>query len=93
MWNTDNGMYRVDGGARLYQTHPWVLGVRPDGTAFGVLFDSFCKAELVTNSDKIEFKTEGAPFRTYIIDRESPQAVLKGLAELTGTISMPPGGR
>lgn len=90
MWNTDNGMYRVDGGARLYQTHPWVLGVRPDGTAFGVLFDSFCKAELVTNSDKIEFKTEGAPFRTYIIDRESPQAVLKGLAELTGTISMPP---
>lgn len=37
-----------------------------------------------------EFNTEGAPFRTYIIDRESPQAVLKGLAELTGTISMPP---
>ena len=29
MWNTDNGMYRVDGGSRLYQTHPWVLGVRP----------------------------------------------------------------
>ncbi len=90
MWNTDNGMYRVDGGSRLYQTHPWVLGVRPDGTAFGVLFDSFWKAELITNSDKIEFNTEGAPFRTYIINRESPQAVLKGLAELTGTISMPP---
>lgn len=90
MWNTDNGMYRVDNGARLYQTHPWVLGVRLDGTAFGVLFDSFWKAELITNSDKIEFNTEGAPFRTYIIDRESPQAVLKGLSELTGTISMPP---
>ena len=43
MWNTDNGMYRVDGGTRLYQTHPWVLGVRPDGTAFGVLFDAFVK--------------------------------------------------
>lgn len=90
MWNTDNGMYRIDGGSRLYQTHPWVLGVRTDGTAFGVLFDSFWKAELITNSDKIEFNTEGAPFRVYIIDRESPQAVLKGLAELTGTISMPP---
>lgn len=90
MWNTDNGLYRVDDGTRLYQTHPWVLGVRPDGTAFGVLFDSFWKAELITNSDKIEFKTEGAPFRTYIIDRESPQEVLKGLAELTGTIGMPP---
>lgn len=90
MWNTDNGMYRVDNGTRLYQTHPWVLGVRPDGTAFGVLFDSFWKAKLITNSDRIEFKTEGFPFRTYVIDRESPQAVLKGLAELTGTISMPP---
>ena len=43
MWNTDNGMYRVDGGSRLYQTHPWVLGVRPDGTAFGVLFDNYFK--------------------------------------------------
>lgn len=90
MWNTDNGMYCVDGGSRLYQTHPWVLGVRPDGTAFGILFDSFWKAELITNSNKIEFNTEGAPFRTYIIDRGSPQEVLKGLAELTGTISMPP---
>ena len=90
LWNTDNGMYRVDGGSRLYQTHPWVLGVRPDGTAFGVLFDSFWKAELITNSDKIEFNTEGAPFRTYVIDRKTPQEVLKGLAELTGTISMPP---
>lgn len=90
LWNTDNGMYRVDGGSRLYQTHPWGLGVRPDGTAFGVLFDSFWKAELITNSDKIEFNTEGAPFRTYVIDRKTPQEVLKGLAELTGTISMPP---
>lgn len=52
LWNTDNGMYRVDGGSRLYQTHPWVLGVRPDGTAFGVLFDSFWKAELINHSDK-----------------------------------------
>ena len=66
------------------------IGCSSGGTAFGVLFDSFWKAELITNSDKIEFNTEGAPFRTYIIDRESPQAVLKGLAELTGTISMPP---
>ena len=35
-----------DNGSRLYQSHPWVLGVRPDGTAFGVLFDTTWKAEL-----------------------------------------------
>jgi alpha-glucosidase len=89
LWNTDTGAYSVEGGKRLYQSHPWVMGVRKDGTAFGILFDSSWKAELHTKSDAITFNTEGALFRIFIIDRESPQAVLKGLAELTGTIKMP----
>ena len=89
LWNTDSGAYGVDGGKRLYQSHPWVMGVRKDGTAFGIIFDSSWKAELVTNSDQITYNSEGALFRVYIIDRESPQAVLKGLAELIGTIEMP----
>lgn len=89
LWNTDTGAYGVDGGKRLYQSHPWVMGVRNDGTAFGIIFDSSWKSELYTNADEIKFNTEGALFRVYIIDRESPQAVLKGLAELTGTIQMP----
>lgn len=90
LWNTDTGAYGVDGGKRLYQTHPWVMGVRKDGTAFGIIFDSSWKAELYTNSDAITYNSEGALFRIFVIDRESPQAVLKGLAELTGTIQMPP---
>ncbi len=90
MWNTDTGMYLVDGGKRLYQTHPWVMGVRPDGSAFGVLFDTFHKAEMLTADDRIEFVADGTPYKTYVIDRESPQAVLKGLGELTGTMEMPP---
>lgn len=36
LWNTDTGAYGVDGGKRLYQSHPWVLGVRRDGSAFGI---------------------------------------------------------
>ncbi len=90
IWNTDTGMYLVDGGRRLYQSHPWVMGVRPDGSAFGVLFDTFHKAEMLTADDRIEFVAEGTPCKTYVIDRESPQAVLKGLGELTGTMEMPP---
>lgn len=90
LWNTDNGAYGTDSGKRLYQTHPWVLGVRKDGTAFGVLFDSSWKAELTTNTDEISYKSEGALFRVFVIDRKSPQEVLMGLAELTGTIEMPP---
>ena len=64
-------------------------GSAPRGTAFGVIFDSTWKSELHTDNDKIEFKTEGAPFRAYVIDRATPQEVLKGLAELTGTMEMP----
>ena len=90
LWNTDTGAYGVDGGSRLYQSHPWVMGVRPDGSAFGVIFDTSWKAELTTASDKITFNTEGTPFRVYVIDRSTPQEVLGGLAELTGTMEMPP---
>ncbi|MGF7073436.1 TIM-barrel domain-containing protein [Mucilaginibacter sp. 3215] len=90
LWNTDNGAYGTDNGKRLYQTHPWVMGVRKDGTAFGILFDSYWKAELKTDSKEIAYNTEGPLFRVFVIDRQSPQEVVKGLAEMTGTIEMPP---
>ena len=89
LWNTDTVMYEKDGGRRLYQSHPWILGVRPDGTAFGVLFDSTWKAELACGKE-IVFTSEGPAFPVLVIDRDSPQAVLKGLGEATGTIPLPP---
>ncbi|WP_353567330.1 TIM-barrel domain-containing protein [Haloferula sargassicola] len=90
LWNTDSGAYGVDGGKRLYQSHPWVMGVRPDGTSFGVIFDSSWKATLTTGSERIDFDSEGALFQVYVIDRESPQAVMRGLAEMTGRMPLPP---
>ena len=90
LWNTDSGAYSVDNGKRLYQSHPWVMGVRPDGTSFGILFDTPYKAKLTTTDERINFETEGKLFRIFVIDRESPQAVIKGLAELIGTMPMVP---
>jgi alpha-glucosidase len=90
LWATDTGAWTTDNGRRLYQAHPWVLGVRPDGSAFGVLFDTSWKATLTTGSERIDFQSLGAPFRVFVIDRGSPQAVLQGLAELTGAMPMPP---
>ena len=90
LWNTDNFNYKKKEGRALYQSHPWVLGVRPDGTAFGVLFETTWKAELKTGADRITLASEGGPFRVFVIDRESPQAVLRGLAELIGTMPLPP---
>jgi len=90
LWNTDSGAYSVDNGKRLYQSHPWVMGVRPDGTSFGILFDTPYKAKLTTTDERINFETEGELFAIFVIDRESPQAVIKGLAELIGTMPMVP---
>ncbi|GMU53847.1 MAG: alpha-glucosidase [Candidatus Xenobia bacterium] len=90
LWNHDNYGYTDYEGRRLYQSHPWVLGVRPDGTAFGVLFDTTWRSELKLTDDAIDFTTRAPQLAVYLIDRKSPQAVLRGLAELTGTISLPP---
>lgn len=87
-WNTDayGANERWEG---LYQSHPWVLGVRPDGTAFGVLADTTyrCRIDL---RDGIEFAADGPAFPVYVVDRKSPEEVVKGLAELTGRMELPP---
>ncbi|RYG44634.1 DUF5110 domain-containing protein, partial [bacterium] len=87
-WNADayGANERWDG---LYQSHPWVMGVRPDGTAFGVLADTTyrCRIDL---RDGVLFAAQGPAFPVYVIDRKSPEEVVKGLAELTGKMEMPP---
>lgn len=90
LWNTDSFNYNPKSATHLYQSHPWMMGVRADGTAFGILFDSSWKATLKTTDTQVQFTTQGAPFRVFVIDRDSPQAVLRGLGELTGTMQMPP---
>jgi len=89
LWNTDNYRYRDDDGHRLYQSHPWVLAVRPDGSAFGVIADSTWRAEL-TLDDAIQFTSDGPSFPIVVIDRASPQGVLRELARLTGRMPLPP---
>ncbi|HEY0947500.1 MAG TPA: TIM-barrel domain-containing protein [Opitutaceae bacterium] len=89
LWNTDNYAYEKDAGRRLYQSHPWILGVRSDGTSFGVFFDSTWKSELTCN-DSVTFTAQGPAFPVIVIERESPQGVLTALAELTGRMPLPP---
>lgn len=92
-WNTDAYGY-TDASPSLYQSHPWVLAVRADGTAFGVLADTTwrCEIDLRGSGDNggIRFAAAGPVFPVIVIDRDSPQAVLKGLAELVGTMPLPP---
>ncbi|HEX7652575.1 MAG TPA: TIM-barrel domain-containing protein, partial [Verrucomicrobiae bacterium] len=90
IWATDTAGWSTDNLHRMYQAHPWVLGVRTNGTAFGVLFDSSYRASLGTGSNLITFASQGPLFRVIIIDRATPQAVLQGLGDLTGKMPLPP---
>lgn len=91
-WNTD--AYGYDQSAlSLYQSHPWVLAVRIDGSSFGALADTTYRCTVdtaATESDAILFVADGPEFPVIIIEKNSPQEVLKELARLTGRMPMPP---
>jgi alpha-glucosidase len=92
-WNTDAYGYADEGNPPLYQSHPWVLAVRADGSAFGVLADTTYRCTVdtaATSETEVRFAAAGPAFPIIIINRASPQDVLKGLASITGKMPMPP---
>jgi len=91
-WNTDAYGYG-DEATSLYQAHPWVLAVRADGTAFGVLADTTYRCTVDTaasDSNEIRFIADGPAFGVIVIDKATPQEVLAQLANLTGKMPLPP---
>lgn len=88
-WNKDNGAFLADGGKRMYQTHPFVLGVRKDGSAFGIIADNTWKSTLKMGA-VIKFESEGPTFRVVVIEGKTPDDVLTELGKLSGTIELPP---
>lgn len=87
-WNTDAYAYGA-GTPSLYQSHPWVLAVRADGSAFGVLADTPGRIT-IDLTDGIEFRAQGPPFPLIVIERGSPDSVVMALADLTGRMPLPP---
>jgi len=90
LWNTDNYTYASFGGQQLYQSHPWVMGVRANGTAFGVIADNTWEMTIAISDTNIVFNSQGPAFRVLTFEAASPQAAVQELAALTGKISLPP---
>lgn len=84
----DGGIRYDDTYDRLYQAHPWVLAVRADGSAFGVLADT-TRRTVINLTDGIRFEASEA-FPVIIIQGANPEEVLSELADLTGHLDMPP---
>lgn len=93
LWNTDAYGYD-DTNPSLYQSHPWILAVLPSGVTKGIMIDSSYRMTIEMPSlagGDIVVTVDGGPMPPVIvIERESPEEVVKVLAELTGTITLPP---
>jgi Glycosyl hydrolases family 31/Galactose mutarotase-like len=89
-WNMDNYGYPYynSHATNLYESHPWVLAVRANGTAYGVMADTTHKTVIDTTTN-INFRSDTS-FPLIIIERPSPRDVLRELAKLTGYMPMPP---
>lgn len=87
-WNTDAyGWQR--GELSLYQSHPWVLAVRRDGTAYGVIADTPERC-LIDLNQGIRFEAAGPAFGIIVVEGPTPQHVVRALGALTGTMPLPP---
>ena len=89
LWNTDAWEYD-DSTVSLYQSHPWVLAVLPDGSAVGLLADTARRGRIEIGDAHVEFRFEGDPFHLYRIEGPDPQSVQRALVSMIGRIALPP---
>ncbi len=88
LWNLDAYGWGED-SQQLYQSHPWVLGVRPDGSALGLLFDTTYRSRIELG-DRVVFFADGPACPVIVIERGTPGDVVEALADLTGHMPLPP---
>ncbi len=93
VWTTDCFGYEETMPA-LYQAHPWVLAVRKDGSALGVLYETTHRA-VVDLRDGIFFAAQHTTPETQspglvLIEGANAQEVLRELSRMTGRMQMPP---
>lgn len=89
-WNTDAWGYGP-GTTSLYQSHPWVLAVLPNGEAMGILADTTkrCEIDLRKESTVKLIAPSSYPIITFG-PFASPSHVLETLAHAIGAVFMPP---
>ncbi|MCO5606857.1 hypothetical protein L7F22_061048 [Adiantum nelumboides] len=89
-WNSDAWGYGPS-TTSLYQSHPWVLAVLPDGKALGLLADTTRRCEVDLRKKSLVKFVASSPYPVVTFGPfASPAAVLQSLSHAIGTIDMPP---
>jgi alpha-glucosidase len=87
-WNTDTLVYRRSRHA-LYQSHPWLMGVRSDGSAMGIVFETTRHLEMRVGA-RVRARVRGTGCRVVVLHAESPLALMRVLTGVTGRMELPP---
>lgn len=100
LWNTDSFQFGATGDP-LYQSQPYVLALRADGSALGILADSIRRGTIAISAGEgpgptVELSFEAGagdgaePFDLYLLEGAHPAAVTRALAALVGRSALPP---
>ena len=89
MWNTDAWCYGEETEA-LYQSHPFVLGLRPDGRAVGLFAATARRGQVEVAPDGVEFAFEGGGYELFVFQGDHPRDVLAAYTALIGRAPAPP---
>ncbi len=68
---------------------PWIVAVRPDGTAFGVVADTTWRTE-IDLTDGITLRADGPTLPIIIVDADSPLSPPAALSQAAGWQELPP---
>nr|XP_043607023.1 alpha-glucosidase 2 [Erigeron canadensis] len=89
-WNTDAWGYG-SGTTSLYQSHPWVLAILPNGEALGILADTTKRCEIDLRKQSTVKITATSPFPVITFGPfASANVVLTSLSHAAGAVFMPP---
>ena len=88
LWNRDCTDYP---DLNLYGSFPFVLELRRDGTAHGLLlWNSNAMDAVLTTDSRLSFRTTGGVADLYVLAGPTPAAVVEQLTRLVGRPAMPP---
>ena len=91
MWNTDSPGYS-DKTDRLYQSHPFFIGVR-ENRAYGIFFNNTFRSTFsmgAGNHRLYSFRAEGGPVDYFFFAGPTVKQVLSRYSELVGRMPLPP---
>ncbi len=80
---------QLPGGQATYLAMPWVVAVRADGTAFGVMADTTWRTE-IDLTDGITMRADGPVLPIVIVDADAPLSPPAALSQLAGWQEIPP---